>query len=60
MSTSKTEAWEYAFNFDSKFHLKEKGTDMVRRRRWHRNLKQKQPGGSTEFVMHLSVDSSPE
>ncbi|TGZ59552.1 hypothetical protein CRM22_009033 [Opisthorchis felineus] len=30
------DAWEYAFNFDAKFHAKERKVDMVRRRRWHR------------------------
>ncbi|CAL8071098.1 unnamed protein product [Calicophoron daubneyi] len=30
--------WEYAFNFDSKFHCREGRVDMVRRRRWHRRI----------------------
>ncbi|KAA3681768.1 myoferlin [Paragonimus westermani] len=32
------DAWEYAFNFEAKFHSKERKVDMVRRRRWHRAM----------------------
>jgi hypothetical protein len=31
--------WEYARGFSFKFHTEEKQTDMVRRRRWHRQMK---------------------
>ncbi|CAH8549866.1 unnamed protein product [Schistosoma intercalatum] len=47
LSTEPAEAWEYAFNFDSKFHTKERKVDMVRRRRWHRALAPKDLSSET-------------
>lgn len=38
MKPQAEENWEYAFNFDKKFHSIEKKTDCARRRRWHRKL----------------------
>lgn len=37
--TSSSSGWEYAPTFTSKFHNTERKLDMVRRRRWHRNIK---------------------
>ncbi|KAM7540784.1 hypothetical protein Aperf_G00000029183 [Anoplocephala perfoliata] len=38
MTPAAGEGWEYAFSFDKRFHTPKKGTDNVRRRRWHRKL----------------------
>nr|CAH8853864.1 unnamed protein product [Trichobilharzia regenti] len=51
LSSEPAESWEYAFNFDSKFHTKERKMDMVRRRRWHRALAPIE--SSTETTMCL-------
>ncbi|THD28228.1 Myoferlin [Fasciola hepatica] len=52
------ERWEYAFNFSSKFHDREKTMDAVRRRRWHRIMV---PGGdeSGSVVMQLKAEDKP-
>ncbi|KAF5404171.1 hypothetical protein PHET_02557 [Paragonimus heterotremus] len=57
MSPAPAEEWEYAFNFDSKFHTKERNVDMVRRRRWHRFLVPKGEG-ATSYVMQLDEGST--
>lgn len=38
MTPAAGEGWEYSFSFDKRFHTPKKGTDNVRRRRWHRKL----------------------
>nr|CDS32028.1 myoferlin [Hymenolepis microstoma] len=37
------EGWEYSFSFDKRFHTPKKGTDNVRRRRWHRKIAPEKP-----------------
>uniref|UniRef100_A0A5K3EPQ9 C2 domain-containing protein n=1 Tax=Mesocestoides corti TaxID=53468 RepID=A0A5K3EPQ9_MESCO len=43
MKPAASEGWEYAFSFDKRFHTPKKGTDNVRRRRWHRKLVSENP-----------------
>ncbi|TPP67098.1 Myoferlin [Fasciola gigantica] len=52
------ERWEYAFNFSSKFHDREKTMDAVRRRRWHRIMVpgDDEPGS---VVMQLKAEDKP-
>ncbi|KAA0200949.1 Dysferlin limb girdle muscular dystrophy 2B (autosomal recessive) [Fasciolopsis buskii] len=59
ISTESKEHWEYAFNFDSSFHTKERKVDMVRRRRWHRSIRPVDVNsGGVSCVMHLSAPGS--
>lgn len=39
--------------FTLKFHAKERKMDLVRRRRWHRRMKQEDP--SAPAVFHIDV-----
>lgn len=39
LQASLKEGWEYATSFTSKFHVEEKKSDFVRRRRWVRYIK---------------------
>ncbi|KAF8570721.1 hypothetical protein P879_06268 [Paragonimus westermani] len=57
LTPAPAEEWEYAFNFDSKFHTKERNVDMVRRRRWHRFLVPKGEG-ATSYLMQLGEGST--
>ena len=47
------EGWEFAKVFSAKFHTKEKKTDLVRRRRWHRKMVQEDPTAAATFVIDM-------
>lgn len=59
LSPKTAENWEYAFNFDAKFHPEEKKVDMVRRRRWHRVIVPSSKGDETgSLVIQLGDKGS--
>lgn len=53
------EGWEYALTFTSKYHLKEKKSDMVRRRRWHRKMVNTIPGKEPIFSIPSDDKDDP-
>lgn len=53
MTPAAEEGWEYAFSFDKRFHTPKKGTDNVRRRRWHRKLTSEDPNAILPGLFQL-------
>ena len=51
------EGWEYSRLFTTKFHLKQKTMDMVRRRRWHRKMVADNPDRDAIFIIDPSSDA---
>lgn len=54
------EGWEYAKVFKTKFHVKKRNMDLVRRRRWHRKLVRIPSSHVTAPVFRMNVGSSDE
>ena len=52
------EGWEYSKLFTTKFHVKEKTFDMVRRRRWNRKLVSDVPVPITFTVYKVCISST--
>ena len=51
MEKQAAEGWEYAPLFNMKFHAKERGMDLVRRRRWHKKMIATSPTSQCFFSM---------
>ncbi|KAI3388907.1 hypothetical protein SNEBB_006737 [Seison nebaliae] len=54
------EGWEYAPLFNMKFHAKEKSLDMVRRRRWHRQMIAERRNASSVFAIEKKIEQKPK
>ncbi|KAK2145131.1 hypothetical protein LSH36_700g01069 [Paralvinella palmiformis] len=50
-----TDGWEYAPLFNMKFHHKERRTDLVRRRRWHRKMVADSPSAPCFFQVQTKA-----
>ena len=50
------EGWEYSRLFTTKFHLKQRTMDMVRRRRWHRKMVADNPDADAIFIIDPTSD----
>ncbi|CDS40655.1 myoferlin [Echinococcus multilocularis] len=57
MTPAAGEGWEYAFSFSKRFHTPKKGTDNVRRRRWHRKLVSDSPNSIVPGLFQLPPQS---
>jgi dysferlin len=51
------EGWEYSRLFTTKFHLKQRTMDMVRRRRWHRKMVADNPDADAIFIIDPTSDA---